>query len=63
MWIVNYEFKENGKVYKRGDIIRRRKNWPNFDGMVNTGTLILKEDPEQPKDLKIVSGSEQITKE
>jgi hypothetical protein len=49
-WKVIQPFKEGKKQFKRGDIIKRKPNWPNFNAMVSTGILDLIED-EQTKEI------------
>ena len=47
MWKVNQAFKEGKKAFKRGDTIKTRPKWPNFDSMVATGLIELIEDPKE----------------
>lgn len=44
---VNQNFSDGKKQYKRGDTIKRKPNWPNFNSMVNSGMLELIEEAKE----------------
>lgn len=53
MWRINHDFREGKAVFKRGQLIRKKPTWPNFESMVSSGTLVYVEDEKNKLEEKI----------